>query len=185
MRILVLLLLALVAAPALGQNFDDAVLATPLPRGEGLAGFTDTEFILKTLFNLTLAAVLGGTQSLHTNSFDEALATLQAFLDSAEGLPSVRRFVRAAADTLERGGRLFACGNGGSMCDAMHFAEEWTGRFRKVFLNERGQVIGAILIGETNDAGMYYKWIRTRTPFPGESVLRRTNTYAGFLHRMT
>jgi len=24
-----------------------------------------------------------------------------------------------------------ACGNGGSMCDAMHFAEEWTGRFRK------------------------------------------------------
>ena len=23
-----------------------------------------------------------------------------------------------------------ACGNGGSMCDAMHFAEEWTGRFR-------------------------------------------------------
>ena len=64
-------------------------------------------------------------------SFDEALATLQAFLDSAEGLPSVRRFVRAAADTLERGGRLFACGNGGSMCDAMHFVEEWTGRFRK------------------------------------------------------
>ena len=24
-----------------------------------------------------------------------------------------------------------ACGNGGSMCDAMHFAEEWTGRFQK------------------------------------------------------
>jgi NAD(P)H-nitrite reductase large subunit len=59
-----------------------------------------------------------------------------------------------------------------------------TGRFRKVFLNERDQVIGAILIGETNDAGMYYKWIRTRTPFPGESVLRGTNTYAGFQHRM-
>jgi NAD(P)H-nitrite reductase large subunit len=59
-----------------------------------------------------------------------------------------------------------------------------TGRFRKVFLNERNQVIGAILIGETNDAGLYYKWIRTRTPFPGESVMRGTNTYAGFLHRM-
>ncbi len=64
-------------------------------------------------------------------SFDEAAATLQAFLDSADGLPAVQRFVRAAADTLARGGRLFACGNGGSMCDAMHFAEEWTGRFRK------------------------------------------------------
>ena len=63
--------------------------------------------------------------------FSEALATLQAFLDSAEGIPSVQRFARAASDVLQRGGRLFACGNGGSLCDAMHFAEEWTGRFRK------------------------------------------------------
>ena len=59
-----------------------------------------------------------------------------------------------------------------------------TDRFRKVFLNAKSQVIGAILIGETNDAGMYYKWIRTRTPFPGKQVLRGTNTYAGFQHRM-
>jgi D-sedoheptulose 7-phosphate isomerase len=63
-------------------------------------------------------------------SFDEALATLQAFLAAPESLPSVERFVRAAADVLKRGGKLLACGNGGSMCDAMHFAEEWTGRFR-------------------------------------------------------
>jgi len=59
-----------------------------------------------------------------------------------------------------------------------------TGRFRKVFLNDREQVVGAILIGETNDAGMYYKWIRTRTPFPGKAVLHGTNTYAGFQYRM-
>ncbi len=32
--------------------------------------------------------------------------------------------------TLETRGRVFSCGNGGSMCDAMHFAEELTGRFR-------------------------------------------------------
>jgi D-sedoheptulose 7-phosphate isomerase len=64
-------------------------------------------------------------------AFDESLATLQAFIDSAEGLPSVQRFARAAGDALSRGGQLVACGNGGSMCDAMHFAEEWTGRFRK------------------------------------------------------
>ena len=31
---------------------------------------------------------------------------------------------------MDAGGKLLACGNGGSMCDAMHFAEEWTGRFR-------------------------------------------------------
>ena len=37
MRLLLLIAAALCAAPVLGQNFDDAVLATPLPRGEGLS----------------------------------------------------------------------------------------------------------------------------------------------------
>ena len=34
------------------------------------------------------------------------------------------------ASTLKAGGKILSCGNGGSMCDAMHFAEELTGRFR-------------------------------------------------------
>src|SRR6185436_20329367 len=63
-------------------------------------------------------------------SFDEALATLQAFMASPDGLANVDRFVDAARETLVAGGLLMSCGNGGSMCDAMHFAEEWTGRFR-------------------------------------------------------
>jgi len=61
--------------------------------------------------------------------------------------------------------------------------DQSTGRFRKVFLDEQ-QVIGAILIGETNDAGLYYQWIRTRSQFPGKQVLNGTNTYAGFQQRM-
>lgn len=56
---------------------------------------------------------------------------LAAFLADPACLDGVQRFVDAAARTLERGGVLLSCGNGGSMCDAMHFAEEWTGRFRK------------------------------------------------------
>ncbi len=72
MRILVLLFLAVVAAPALGQSFDDTVLATPLPRGEGLAGFTDTDFLLKTLFNLSLAALLGALIGFHPRSIQTA-----------------------------------------------------------------------------------------------------------------
>jgi len=32
--------------------------------------------------------------------------------------------------SLQNGGKLISCGNGGSMCDAMHFAEELTGRYR-------------------------------------------------------
>jgi len=63
-------------------------------------------------------------------SFLEAQAVLEAFLQSPDGLANVARFADAAHATLARGGKLLACGNGGSMCDAMHFAEEWTGRFR-------------------------------------------------------
>ena len=64
-------------------------------------------------------------------SFVEAAQTLDAFLSDTANLAAVERFVEAAAATLRRGGLLMSCGNGGSMCDAMHFAEEWTGRFRK------------------------------------------------------
>jgi D-sedoheptulose 7-phosphate isomerase len=63
-------------------------------------------------------------------SFEEAARTLRDFLDSPEALIAVQRFADAAAATLGAGGLLMSCGNGGSMCDAMHFAEEWTGRFR-------------------------------------------------------
>ena len=34
------------------------------------------------------------------------------------------------AECLQRGGRILSCGNGGSMCDAMHFAQELSGHFR-------------------------------------------------------
>ena len=64
-------------------------------------------------------------------AFEEAQATLAAFLADPACLQGVGRFVESAATTLQRGGLLMSCGNGGSMCDAMHFAEEWAGRFRK------------------------------------------------------
>ena len=63
-------------------------------------------------------------------SFEEASQVLAAFLADSAQLDAVERFAEAAHATLSAGGKLLACGNGGSMCDAMHFAEEWTGRFR-------------------------------------------------------
>jgi len=63
-------------------------------------------------------------------SFEEAQRTLNAFLEDPAHLEAVHRFAEMAGSTLSAGGLLMACGNGGSMCDAMHFAEEWTGRFR-------------------------------------------------------
>jgi D-sedoheptulose 7-phosphate isomerase len=64
------------------------------------------------------------------SALEEAAQTLEAFLGDDEAMEGVDRFVKAACQTLREGGRILTCGNGGSMCDAMHFAEEWTGRFR-------------------------------------------------------
>ena len=72
MRFLLLFIAALVAAPVFGQGIDDAVLTTPVPRGEGLEGFTDFEFMLNTFFNLTLAAVLGAVIGFHPRSIQTA-----------------------------------------------------------------------------------------------------------------
>jgi D-sedoheptulose 7-phosphate isomerase len=71
------------------------------------------------------------TQDPVRGAFEEAQATLAAFLADPTCLAGVQSFVAAAKRTLDNGGLLMSCGNGGSMCDAMHFAEEWTGRFRK------------------------------------------------------
>lgn len=53
-----------------------------------------------------------------------------------------------------------------------------TGRFRKVFLDNREQVIGATMIGETNDSGLYYQLVTTRGQFPGDKLLQGTANYA-------
>jgi D-sedoheptulose 7-phosphate isomerase len=63
-------------------------------------------------------------------SFDEAAATLAAFLADPDSLAGVQKFADLALSVVRNKGLLMSCGNGGSMCDAMHFAEEWTGRFR-------------------------------------------------------
>jgi D-sedoheptulose 7-phosphate isomerase len=57
----------------------------------------------------------------------ESLARLQA---DAGMLDRIAQAGALLADAFAAGGRAYSCGNGGSMCDAMHFAEELTGRFR-------------------------------------------------------
>ena len=63
--------------------------------------------------------------------FEEIQTTLTEFVKSPLGLPNVGRFAEIGTECLRNGGKFMSCGNGGSMCDAMHFAEEWTGRFRQ------------------------------------------------------
>jgi D-sedoheptulose 7-phosphate isomerase len=58
----------------------------------------------------------------------EALAKLRGDATAMEAASSA---AARLASTLRAGGKVLVCGNGGSMADAMHFAEELTGRFRK------------------------------------------------------
>ena len=53
-----------------------------------------------------------------------------------------------------------------------------TGRYRKVFLDEKQRVVGATLVGETNDSGLYYQLVSTRSVFPGKELLSGTANYA-------
>ena len=62
--------------------------------------------------------------------FEEAREVQQAFLGDAACLAAVAAGAQAMAKAIAAGGKVISCGNGGSMCDAMHFAEELTGRYR-------------------------------------------------------
>jgi len=61
---------------------------------------------------------------------NEAAQTLNEFIAS----PNTSQLIEQAAElmykSLSAEGKIISCGNGGSMCDAMHFAEELSGRFR-------------------------------------------------------
>ena len=63
-------------------------------------------------------------------SLSVAADTLAAFSADEAAMTAAAEFADLAFEALSDGKKLLACGNGGSMCDAMHFAEEWTGRFR-------------------------------------------------------
>jgi len=56
---------------------------------------------------------------------------LETFASDPRVRMQIAAMVRGLAGTLRAGGKVLVCGNGGSLADAVHFAEELTGRFRK------------------------------------------------------
>ena len=60
----------------------------------------------------------------------EAQDVLDRFIRNPENIATIAETAEMMQDVFERQGRIFTCGNGGSLCDAVHFAEECTGRFR-------------------------------------------------------
>lgn len=64
------------------------------------------------------------------SGFVEAARVLEQFTNDRTAWEALEQAGRLMVETLRGGGKIITCGNGGSMCDAMHFAEELTGRFR-------------------------------------------------------
>ncbi len=62
--------------------------------------------------------------------FEEAAGILKAFIANQENFEKINRAGSVLAQAFKNGNKVISCGNGGSMCDAMHFAEELSGRFR-------------------------------------------------------
>jgi D-sedoheptulose 7-phosphate isomerase len=94
--------------------------------------------------------------------FNDALESLNTFLSNPQNLEKCSQFSEILIKTYRNGGTVFSCGNGGSHCDAMHFAEEMTGRYRK----DR-RPLGALALGDpshttcvSNDYGFKYVFSR-------------------------
>lgn len=64
------------------------------------------------------------------DELNQAIDVLTNFVSNEENLKQIQQAAILIADSFKQGGKVLSCGNGGSHCDAMHFAEELTGRFR-------------------------------------------------------
>lgn len=70
-------------------------------------------------------------KKLICKELNEALKILQNFLSDDRHIQSIENAAKLIANTFKSGKKVLSCGNGGSHCDAMHFAEELTGRYRE------------------------------------------------------
>ena len=65
------------------------------------------------------------------DDFFQAQEVLTTFINSEGSFEAIEAASKIMSNTLKLGGKIISCGNGGSMADAIHFAEELTGRFRE------------------------------------------------------
>jgi D-sedoheptulose 7-phosphate isomerase len=65
------------------------------------------------------------------SSLQDAHKTLTTFIENKENITKIDQAINTFVTSFKNGGAVFSCGNGGSMCDSLHFAEELTGRYRK------------------------------------------------------
>ncbi len=95
-------------------------------------------------------------------SLRESQDVLAQFLSDPSKLDAIERAAECLVDALQQGKKILSCGNGGSHCDAMHFAEELSGRYR-----ENRPALAAMAISDpshitcvSNDFGYNYIYSR-------------------------
>jgi D-sedoheptulose 7-phosphate isomerase len=100
--------------------------------------------------------------SIISAELNQAAEVLQNFLKDDTNLRNIEAAAKAIAHSVKQGGKVISCGNGGSHCDAMHFAEELTGRYR-----DNRKAIAAICVSDpshiscvSNDYG--YEFVFSR-----------------------
>lgn len=71
------------------------------------------------------------SRSLIENNLKEAHQLLEQFIAEPKNTDAIEKAGKILVEAFKRGNKVISCGNGGSMCDAMHFAEELSGRFRE------------------------------------------------------
>lgn len=101
-------------------------------------------------------------QSIIQQELSEAQQVLDRFLNDPKHIQQIEDAAHLLATAIQNGNKIISCGNGGSHCDAMHFAEELTGRYR----NDR-RSLPAIAISDvshlscvSNDYGYDYVFSR-------------------------
>lgn len=65
------------------------------------------------------------------DQFSESHKILSEFIENQDNYNKILKAGNILLEAINKGGKIISCGNGGSMCDAMHFAEELTGRYRE------------------------------------------------------
>ena len=62
---------------------------------------------------------------------NEAKNVIDKIINDDAIINTIEESAKIMTESIDNGGKIISCGNGGSMCDAMHFAEELTGKFRE------------------------------------------------------
>ena len=102
----------------------------------------------------------------------DAQNALAALIENEAMLETIAQAAHVIAQSQRQGGAVYSCGNGGSLCDAMHFAEEMTGRYRQDRKPYRAAAISDVshMACVGNDYGYstcsragLKRWVPTRT----------------------